>query len=146
MKKIRGQRKELERAQSARQAGKGVGIYTMHGAKGLEFDTVFVPGCCEGECPSKNARTVEEVEEERRIFYVAVTRARRRLYLTWSSQDDRGKKYPSRFLKEMQEGPDDQSISSKAASSRSSSNRSSTRASSSSSIFSREGAPVSSSS
>lgn len=146
LKKIRGQRKELERAQSARQAGKGVGIYTMHGAKGLEFDTVFVPGCCEGECPSKNARTVEEVEEERRIFYVAVTRARRWLYLTWSSQDDRGKKYPSRFLKEMQEGPDDQSISSKAASSRSSSNRSSTRASSSSSIFSREGAPVSSSS
>ena len=147
LKKIRGQRRELEQAQSARQAGKGVGIYTMHGAKGLEFDTVFVPGCCEGECPSRNAKTAGEVEEERRIFYVAVTRARRRLYLTWSSRDDGGQKYPSRFLKEMQEGPNDQSISSKAASSRSSSNRSSTRAhSSSSGIFSREGAPVSSSS
>ena len=158
LKKIRGQRRELEQAQRARQVGKGVGIYTMHGAKGLEFDTVFVPGCCEGECPSRNAKTAGEVEEERRIFYVGVTRARRRLYLTWSSRDDGGQKYPSRFLKEMQEGPNDrkkrgiadkkdQSISSKAASSRSSSNRSSTRAySSSSGIFSREGAPVSSSS
>lgn len=66
----------------------------MHGAKGLEFATVFVPGCCEGECPSKNAGTTEEIEEERRIFYVAVTRARRRLYLSWSTRDDRGQKYP----------------------------------------------------
>ena len=157
LKKIRAQRQGLEHAQSASRSEKGVGIYTMHGAKGLEFATVFVPGCCEGECPSKNAGTTEEIEEERRIFYVAVTRARRRLYLSWSARDDRGQKYPSRFLKEMQEGPDergkggagntDQSISSKAASSRSSSNRSSTRAySSSSRMFSREGAPVSSSS
>lgn len=81
MDKIEGLKKETEQAN--RRAGKknGIGMYTIHGAKGLEFAVVFLLGCNEGDCPSKNAVTSEDLEEERRIFYVGITRAKERLYL-----------------------------------------------------------------
>jgi DNA helicase-2/ATP-dependent DNA helicase PcrA len=59
-------------------------LSTMHSAKGLEFDVVYVIHAADGNIPSDMATgSVEEVEEERRLFYVACTRARDDLYVTW---------------------------------------------------------------
>lgn len=65
-----------------------VKVMTIHTAKGLEFDTVFVNGMVEGQFPSKRLRNEDEFEEERRLFYVAVTRAKKRLYI--SSYESKG--------------------------------------------------------
>lgn len=73
-------------------------LLTMHASKGLEFDTVYLPDCQEGKIPSAKSCTVEEIEEERRIFYVAMTRAKRELCL-YAYQGKSGKDIPSRFLK-----------------------------------------------
>lgn len=59
-----------------------VKVMTIHTAKGLEFDTVFVCGLAEGQFPSRKLKNEDELEEERRLFYVAITRAKRELYLT----------------------------------------------------------------
>lgn len=61
----------------------GVNLMTMHAAKGLEFDTVFVIETNEGSCPYKKATANEEIEEERRLFYVAMTRAKRKLVISY---------------------------------------------------------------
>ena len=61
----------------------GVNLMTMHAAKGLEFDTVFVIEANEGNCPYKKATADEEIEEERRLFYVAMTRAKRKLVISY---------------------------------------------------------------
>lgn len=73
----------------------GVNILTMHGAKGLEFDRVFLPDLNEGVIPGRNCLSAKDLEEERRLLYVAVTRARKELYLYCSRE--RGRK-PSRYL------------------------------------------------
>ena len=68
---------------------------TLHCAKGLEFDTVHVAGCSEGLLPHQMAyASQEELEEERRLMYVAMTRARKKLSLSFSG-------IPSRFLHEL---------------------------------------------
>jgi DNA helicase-2/ATP-dependent DNA helicase PcrA len=72
----------------------GVHLLTFHRAKGLEFEAVFLPRLQEKELPSKQARTDDDVAEERRLLYVGMTRAKRVLWLTWS-----GKR--SRFLDEL---------------------------------------------
>jgi DNA helicase-2/ATP-dependent DNA helicase PcrA len=84
-------------------------LMTVHAAKGLEFHTVFVTGLEEGLFPHENSLTeFDGVEEERRLMYVAVTRARRRLYLTHAqSRMLHGQvryNIPSRFLDEVPRG------------------------------------------
>jgi DNA helicase-2/ATP-dependent DNA helicase PcrA len=91
-----------------------VTLSTLHGVKGLEFDVVFLIGCVEGQLP--HSRTMDpkvteviatDVEEERRLFYVGVTRARERLYLTRARRRSlRGRTVelpPSRFLEGLPE-------------------------------------------
>ncbi|HAK45876.1 MAG TPA: DNA helicase UvrD [Spirochaeta sp.] len=84
-----------------------VTLITMHNTKGLEFDRVIITGMEEGLFPSGREETPEEIEEERRIFYVSITRARNELYLTscrsrriWGRTQYFG---PSMFLAEVPE-------------------------------------------
>ena len=65
---------------------KAVNLLTFHGCKGLEFDVVFMPDCLEGITPHKKSHTPDELEEERRMFYVAMTRARDLLVLSSSKK------------------------------------------------------------
>jgi ATP-dependent DNA helicase UvrD/PcrA len=73
---------------------RGVHLLTLHRAKGLEFDAVFLPRVEEKELPIRQAKKPGEIAEERRLFYVGLTRARRHLALTWGGK-------PSRFLAEL---------------------------------------------
>lgn len=82
------------RARFSSGAAGGVHLLTYHRAKGLEFDAVFLPRLDSRELPSKRSKTDGEITEERRLFYVGITRARRHLTLTWSTK-------PSRFLTEL---------------------------------------------
>lgn len=76
-------------------------ILTMHGAKGLEFKTVFIPDVNDGLIPYKKAVTDEEIEEERRLFYVAVTRAKEELIMSFVKERQGKDQLPSRFLEEI---------------------------------------------
>lgn len=82
-----------------------VTMMTIHAAKGLEYDAVFILGLEEGLFPSDMVQTDEEVEEERRLFYVAITRAKTFCYLGYARQRFRNGKtsfcVPSRFLSEI---------------------------------------------
>jgi DNA helicase II / ATP-dependent DNA helicase PcrA len=73
---------------------RGVHLLTLHGAKGLEFEAVFIPRVEERELPIRQAKKPDEIAEERRLLYVGMTRAKRHLALTWSGK-------PSRFLVEL---------------------------------------------
>ena len=64
----------------------GIMLSTMHGSKGLEWKHVFIIDCVEGVCPSPKAETAEELEEERRLCYVGITRAMKDLTLTCAQQ------------------------------------------------------------
>lgn len=76
-----------------------VPIITVHQSKGLEFDTVFIAGAVEGEFPDFRNLKGPKLEEEKRAFYVAMTRAKKALYLSGYQVCDRGyPKSPSRFL------------------------------------------------
>jgi DNA helicase-2/ATP-dependent DNA helicase PcrA len=77
---------------------RGVHLLTYHAAKGLEFELVFLPRLEERELPAKQAKTDEQIAEERRLLYVGITRAKRELVVTWV-------KKPSRFLEELGVGP-----------------------------------------
>jgi ATP-dependent DNA helicase UvrD/PcrA len=88
-------RAELERRFGhGGEARRGVHLLTYHGAKGLEFEVVLLPRLEEKELPTKLARTAAEIDEERRLLYVGMTRAKRGLVLTWVGK-------PSRFLAEL---------------------------------------------
>ena len=79
-----------------------VGLYTFHGSKGLEFDHVMILDVNEGITPSARAED-DSLEEERRMFYVAMTRAKSSLAIITVDRRNGKKMYPSRFITEMQE-------------------------------------------
>jgi DNA helicase-2/ATP-dependent DNA helicase PcrA len=82
-----------------------VTLMTVHNAKGLEYDTVFVIGCEDGTFPHMMALEEGGEEEERRLCYVAITRARQRLYMTWARErrlfGRAEHNLPSRFVDEL---------------------------------------------
>jgi DNA helicase-2/ATP-dependent DNA helicase PcrA len=82
-----------------------VTLMTLHNAKGLEYDTVFVVGCEDGAFPHMRALEEGAEEEERRLCYVAITRAERRLYMTWARErrlfGRAERNMPSRFIDEL---------------------------------------------
>lgn len=85
----------------------GVTLASLHSAKGLEWDAVFLVGVAEGMMPITYAKTDEQIEEERRLLYVGVTRARERLHVSWSlsrSPGGRPNRRPSRFLDGLRPG------------------------------------------
>ena len=84
---IIGYNMKLDEAQNQ---NNGVMLSTMHCSKGLEWKYVFIIDCVKGTCPHKNAETEEEIEEERRLFYVAMTRAKENLFLYSYKQKGRG--------------------------------------------------------
>jgi DNA helicase-2/ATP-dependent DNA helicase PcrA len=77
-------------------------VITVHQAKGLEFDTVFLTGVVDGEFPSYLAVQDGKLEEVKRVFYVGITRAKRQLYLTGFRVNSRGWiAQPSRFISQL---------------------------------------------
>ena len=102
---IAGVIETLERRDAEEAAGStaGVNLLTYHRAKGLEWDAVFLPALEEGLLPIRQAKEADAVDEERRLLYVGITRARRHLALSWSARrtGQAGKeatRKPSRFL------------------------------------------------
>lgn len=86
--------------QAGKQKKEGVQILTLHGAKGLEFDRVYILNVNEGSIPYRKAVLAPAVEEERRLFYVGMTRARKFLTLCYVKKQYEKEREPSRFLKE----------------------------------------------
>ena len=96
---------ELDRRSDSQHAPStnGVTLATLHSAKGLEWDAVFIVGLVEGTLPIVHANTDERIDEERRLFYVGVTRARRHLEFSWArarNPGQRGSRTLSRFARE----------------------------------------------
>lgn len=80
----------------------GVQIVTMHESKGLEYDEVYIPDANEGVVPHNKAVLDADVEEERRMFYVAMTRARKRLHIFYTKERFHKHAVMSRFVEELQ--------------------------------------------
>lgn len=100
--KMCAQKKEME--------GQGVRLMTLHAAKGLEFDTVFIIQTNEGRIPYQKALREDNEEEERRLFYVGMTRAKELLQITYVKEKNGKEKDPSRFIDELFEGIKTESI------------------------------------
>ena len=91
--KLREKKKELNH--------EGVRLMTMHAAKGLEFDTVYIIEANEGQVPYKKALKEQGIEEERRLFYVAMTRAKELLKIVYVKTKNGKETSPSRFVDEL---------------------------------------------
>ena len=92
---LKNRSKQTESNQNA------VTFLTMHSAKGLEFHTVFIIEANEDVCPYKKAEIVEDMEEERRMFYVAMTRAKKKLYISYVRERNGKSMLPSRFVNDL---------------------------------------------
>ena len=88
---------------SGRYAKDAVSLSTMHGSKGLEYEYVFVVNANESICPGKQAVTTSEIEEERRLFYVAITRAKKQLDICYVNSYQNHAAFGSRFIDDMQQ-------------------------------------------
>ncbi|CDR06706.1 UvrD/REP helicase [Streptomyces iranensis] len=100
---------ELDERAAAQHAPtvEGVTLASLHAAKGLEWDAVFLVGLTEGMVPITYAKTEQQIEEERRLLYVGVTRARRHLTLSWAlsrAPGGRASRRPTRFLNGLRPG------------------------------------------
>ena len=133
-----GMRRSGNAKQQEEQDSVGIRLMTMHASKGLEFDTVYLPDCQEGKIPSAKSQTTNEIEEERRMFYVAMTRAKQELCIT-AYKGKSGKDTLSRFLKCLCQSSSSTSSSNSAASKYSSKASATASYSSSSSIYSSSG-------
>ena len=95
----------LNLLESREQETDAVSLSTLHAAKGLEFGHVFLVGVEEGILPHRNSELPAQIEEERRLMYVGITRAQRSLQLSYCSRRRRGKEWekcePSRFIGEL---------------------------------------------
>ncbi len=89
------------REPGADRPAEGIWLGTLHRAKGLEFTSVHIPDINEANIPRRQADTGEALEEERRMFYVGITRTRKNLYLYYRKPDGSGRHLPSRFLGEL---------------------------------------------
>lgn len=89
-----------EQAKKQEKETEGVLISTMHGVKGMEFDRVYILNVNEGSIPYKKAVLEPALEEERRLFYVGMTRAKKKLTLCYVKRQYEKDREPSRFLKE----------------------------------------------
>lgn len=90
-----------EQVQKTKQEKHGITVTTMHSAKGLEYEVVFLIEANEGMTPYKKAVKPEEIEEERRMFYVAMTRAKHHLHIYDVKEYFNKELVPSRFLSEI---------------------------------------------
>ena len=86
------------REKHRKESSGGVQIMTMHACKGLEFERVYLPALNEGIIPGRRCREAEDLEEERRLLYVAMTRARQHLELLYVTGSRENPRPPSRFL------------------------------------------------
>ena len=91
--------KNNSRVQMKQQNMEGVTLMTYHTSKGLEFDRVYLPDCNEGIIPHKKSTLPSQIEEERRLFYVAMTRAKEELHIMFVEGTREEKHLISRFLK-----------------------------------------------
>lgn len=99
--KTESRKKEADRRNEddrRKESLRGVSVITMHSAKGLEFANVFLPDINEGIIPGRNCKTKESIEEERRLLYVAITRAVNSLYIYYTRERNRSL---SRFLQKI---------------------------------------------
>ena len=94
-----------EQAEKIRTQKDAITISTLHSVKGLEYDRVYILDVNEGMMPYHKATLVSELEEERRMFYVGMTRARKELSLYYIEEKLGKKVEPSRFLVELEEAP-----------------------------------------
>ena len=92
---MKKQRQQKQAAQT------GVRLMTMHASKGLEFDTVFIIQANEGIIPYKKSLKEQGVQEERRLFYVAMTRAKEVLKISYVTVKNGKDAFPSRFIEEV---------------------------------------------
>jgi ATP-dependent DNA helicase Rep len=94
--------------ESREEAIDAVSLSTLHAAKGLEFGHVYMVGVEEGVLPHERSESPEQIEEERRLMYVGITRAQRSLHISYCIKRKRGKEWAtceaSRFIKELPEG------------------------------------------
>jgi ATP-dependent DNA helicase Rep len=95
----------LNLLESRDQETDAVSLSTLHAAKGLEFGHVFLVGVEENILPHERSEAPEQIEEERRLMYVGITRAQRSLQISYCTRRKRGKEYsgcdPSRFIAEL---------------------------------------------
>ena len=100
---LKEQSKKSYELQRGNQAEDAVVLLTMHGAKGLEYECVFIPDANEGVTPHSKSALNEDMEEERRLFYVAMTRAKNHLHISYLKERYNKDVDISRFVEEIQE-------------------------------------------
>ena len=98
---LQEQYQKSRQAKLAEEEEDAVVLLTMHGAKGLEYDCVFLPDANEGITPHNKAVLQSDMEEERRMFYVAMTRARDHLHISYTRERLHKEMDPSRFVEEV---------------------------------------------